>query len=259
MTNDEDRNNDEVRMTDCHPEGSEAQSKDPAESLIGFATGFDSLTSRSLSLRPSRPCRGFPSRSILDFARDYKSAERDRPIWNLNFAGAQELPQLNHRDSTCWYESAISEHIKCSERPWDHSVGRLGVVRKPYRSSRTRSRLLASFFRENGCVVSTLGENDATSQSGDASADDRDGLIHLQMVGTDRRAVRKIFGIRRAIRSTKCRATARTGVTRPTMTYVRSVGGQSSVRRLSPAVWYVPKGRAPSKIYLRWFQLTEMR
>ncbi len=40
MTNDEARNNDEVRITDCHPERSEAQSKDPAELLIGFATGF---------------------------------------------------------------------------------------------------------------------------------------------------------------------------------------------------------------------------
>ena len=27
---------------------------------------FDSLASRALSLRPSRLCRGFPSRSILD-------------------------------------------------------------------------------------------------------------------------------------------------------------------------------------------------
>jgi hypothetical protein len=29
---------------------------------------FDSLTSRSLSLRPSRLCRSFPCRSILDCA-----------------------------------------------------------------------------------------------------------------------------------------------------------------------------------------------
>jgi putative endonuclease len=28
--------------------------------------GFDSLTSRSLSLRPPRPCRGFPSRFIFN-------------------------------------------------------------------------------------------------------------------------------------------------------------------------------------------------
>ena len=31
---------------------------------------FDSLASRSFSLRPSRPSRGFPGRSILDFARN---------------------------------------------------------------------------------------------------------------------------------------------------------------------------------------------
>src|SRR6476660_6356229 len=40
MTNDEARGNDEIRITDCHPERSEARSKDPAELLIGFATGF---------------------------------------------------------------------------------------------------------------------------------------------------------------------------------------------------------------------------
>lgn len=34
------------------------------------STGFDSLTSRSLSLQPSRLCRGFLGRSILDSARD---------------------------------------------------------------------------------------------------------------------------------------------------------------------------------------------
>jgi hypothetical protein len=53
-----------------HPERSEAESKDPAALLNRFATGFDSLASRSLSLWPSRPCRSFPSRSILDFARN---------------------------------------------------------------------------------------------------------------------------------------------------------------------------------------------
>jgi hypothetical protein len=40
------------------------------KNTAGLAAGFDSLTSRSLSLRPSRPCRGFPSRSILDSARN---------------------------------------------------------------------------------------------------------------------------------------------------------------------------------------------
>src|SRR5215211_3186942 len=40
MTNDEARNNDEVGITGCHPERSEAQSKDPAELLFDFATGL---------------------------------------------------------------------------------------------------------------------------------------------------------------------------------------------------------------------------
>ena len=40
MPNDEARNNDEVGITGCHPERSETQSKDPAELLFGFATGF---------------------------------------------------------------------------------------------------------------------------------------------------------------------------------------------------------------------------
>src|SRR5213078_4520807 len=40
MANDQARNNNEVRITDCHPERSEAQSKDPAELLFVFATGF---------------------------------------------------------------------------------------------------------------------------------------------------------------------------------------------------------------------------
>jgi hypothetical protein len=46
------------------------------------AAGFDSLTSRSLSLRPSRPCRGFPNRSILDFA-SLRSARQKSNDGNL--------------------------------------------------------------------------------------------------------------------------------------------------------------------------------
>jgi hypothetical protein len=52
-----------------HPERSAAESKDPAEESQDCATGFDSLTRRSVSLWPSRPWRGFRSRSILDFAQ----------------------------------------------------------------------------------------------------------------------------------------------------------------------------------------------
>jgi hypothetical protein len=50
------------------------------ETSLDFRRGndherFDSLSSRSLSLWPSRLCRGFPSRSILDFARNDKTNE----------------------------------------------------------------------------------------------------------------------------------------------------------------------------------------
>ena len=38
-----------------------AESRHPVKLPEGCAAGFDSLTSRSLSLWPSRPCRGFPA------------------------------------------------------------------------------------------------------------------------------------------------------------------------------------------------------
>jgi hypothetical protein len=59
-----------MKITHGHCERTEAKSTNLAMKLYGNAPGFDSLTSRSLSLRPFRPCRGFPRRSILDFARD---------------------------------------------------------------------------------------------------------------------------------------------------------------------------------------------
>jgi hypothetical protein len=60
-----------------HPERipqAREESKNPAALATGIATEFDSLTSRLLSLWPAGPCRGFPCRSILDFARN------DRPV-----------------------------------------------------------------------------------------------------------------------------------------------------------------------------------
>jgi cysteine desulfuration protein SufE len=50
-----------------------SKSRHAVDQSVPFATGFDSLTSRSLSLRPSRLCRSFPGRSILDFARNDRS------------------------------------------------------------------------------------------------------------------------------------------------------------------------------------------
>src|SRR5262249_55477369 len=68
---------------------------------------LDSLTCRSLSLRPSCPCRGFPSRSILDEAcpergrkpRDNRSAQRNRPIWNWKVACPRKLACLDDGDT----------------------------------------------------------------------------------------------------------------------------------------------------------------
>jgi hypothetical protein len=72
-----------------YPERSQTESKDPAALPTGIATGFDSLTSRSLSLWPSRPCRGFPSRFILDFARN------DRPVpSSFGFRASFVIPHL---------------------------------------------------------------------------------------------------------------------------------------------------------------------
>ena len=44
---------------------------------------FDSLSSRSLSLRPARLCRSFPSCSILD-AAEFTLSERKRVEWARN-------------------------------------------------------------------------------------------------------------------------------------------------------------------------------
>src|SRR6478672_7853255 len=59
MRNDKCRNNDEARITDCHPERSEVKSKDPAELPFCFATGWKAWP------------RGLrPLRCSLDFARN---------------------------------------------------------------------------------------------------------------------------------------------------------------------------------------------
>jgi hypothetical protein len=49
---------------------------------------FDSLTSRSLSLRPSRLCRGFPSRSILELHGVYPERAK-RVEWARNDKNAR--------------------------------------------------------------------------------------------------------------------------------------------------------------------------
>jgi hypothetical protein len=70
-----------TNSTLAHPERSEAESRNPAALPTGITTGFDSLTFRSLSLGPSRLCRGFPSRSILDFARNDGPVSSSFELW----------------------------------------------------------------------------------------------------------------------------------------------------------------------------------
>jgi hypothetical protein len=52
---------------------------------------FDSLTPCSLSLWPSRPCRGLPSCSILDSARNDKREPLARSTILSAFPGKHEL------------------------------------------------------------------------------------------------------------------------------------------------------------------------
>src|SRR5262245_25806906 len=52
-------------MTKCHPARSEAESKDPVESLFGFAAGWKAW-----------PCGFHPLRCSLDFARNDSLSKR---------------------------------------------------------------------------------------------------------------------------------------------------------------------------------------
>jgi len=57
-------------------------------------TGFDALISHSLSHQPSHPARGFPSRSILDFARGRRIRSQSSPIDAAGFIRACEIEVL---------------------------------------------------------------------------------------------------------------------------------------------------------------------
>src|SRR5205807_6644615 len=82
--------------------------------------GFDSLIARSLSLRPSRPCRRFPSRSILGSARNDGSPERYSPIRYLNFASARKLVQLDDGNAAARIVAQRSEERRVGKecRAW---------------------------------------------------------------------------------------------------------------------------------------------
>ena len=68
------------------------ESKGPATPPQSRATGFDLLTSRSLNRRPARRCRGFPSHSILDFARNDILIQR---FIRSTVISTSDLPALN--------------------------------------------------------------------------------------------------------------------------------------------------------------------
>jgi len=89
------------KQASCHVEPSRLARRNfmrrRKTSLILNVHGFDSLTSHSLNLRSSRLYRGFPSRSILDFARN----NSQRGQCSLGLTRATELhasaPRRPHR------------------------------------------------------------------------------------------------------------------------------------------------------------------
>ena len=91
------------------------------ETSIWFRMRFDSLTSRSLSFRRPRLCRGFPGRSILDYAL---LAPNDRVIerWRLNsfMAGIVVKPRARILHGHDWVFS--SEVLKVFGNPADGDV-----------------------------------------------------------------------------------------------------------------------------------------
>ncbi len=130
-----------------------------------------------------RPCRGFPSHSILDFARDDRSAKRNRPIRNFNFTGAQKLPRFDDRDTALGKPNKVEEHLVGFERQWDHSLGWLNMVGKPNRRSYAGGCLLPGFLRQDRSAIAVLSKHYAARQARHARADNCDSLRSHQMVG----------------------------------------------------------------------------
>ena len=76
-----------------------------------------------------------------------------RPIGNLNFAGATILAELDYRNATFRIFGKIDQHFVGGERPRDHFVSGLRVVRKPKRACGARSGLLADLLSKNRIKV----------------------------------------------------------------------------------------------------------
>ncbi|MEY2526431.1 MAG: hypothetical protein QOE73_1202, partial [Verrucomicrobiota bacterium] len=126
----------------------------------------------------SKRCLG-PSRTGI-FARHDKrtSVERVRPIGNLNFAGARKAAELEHGDAGLRILAKIDKDCVGLERPRDDFVGRFGVVRVPDGTRGGGSCLLSNLAGKDRHAMSQFGEQHATGQSGDPSADDGDLFRH---------------------------------------------------------------------------------
>ena len=129
----------------------------------------------------------------LDFARDDRSAQRNCPIGNFNFTSAQKLPRFDYRYASIGNTSKIEQHLVGFECQWDHSFGRLDMVGKPNRCCHAGGCLFPDTLGEYRSAVSAFGKNDTAREARHTCANDRDVSVHFQMVGTDRRAVPKIF------------------------------------------------------------------
>ena len=70
------------------------------------------------------------------------------------------------------------------------------MVGKPNRGRHTGGCLLPDVLREDRRAVAVLRKNYTTRKARHARANDRNVSRHSQMVGTDRRAVRKFFAMR---------------------------------------------------------------
>ena len=156
------------------------------------------------------------------YRRKRLRAKWNGPFWNFNFTGAQKLPRFDDRDTALGKASEIEEHLVGFERQWDHSFGRLDMVGKPNRRSHAGGCLLPDVLREDRSAVTALDKNDTTRKARHTRADNCDVSIH-SLNGRDGSPSRpQIFTSGRLAMAS--RATARTRVTRPTMTSARSVG-----------------------------------
>src|SRR5882762_10052678 len=123
-----------------------------------------------------------------------RGAEWNRPVRNLNFAGARKLAYLDYGDAAARNLSEIDKNFVRFERQWDYFSRRLDMVRKPNCRSGCGRCLLPDVLREDRRAVAAFCKSDTTGQSRHACTDNCDTSVHFQMVGMDRRAVRNFFG-----------------------------------------------------------------